>query len=105
MTTSFEVDADPTCDNPAHTETLHVGNSAGGWKFSWHAYPHLGLTSRAAWEDYLATRVITSESGQEMSLVTFLEYIEVRGDAVCAVTHFRGYHDDKGHDMFEGSWS
>lgn len=101
MGTNFYVDADPTCDNPAHTERLHIGKSSGGWKFGFRAYPDRGLVSWEAWQAFLADdarrrpvfgmrprgRTITDEYGTELTPAEFAGIVEAKqaADAWCRV--------------------
>ena len=78
MGTNFYTTGDPTCDNPEHTATLHIGKSSGGWKFGFHAIPDLGLTSWEAWRTFLAGRTITDEYGTRLSLAEFTKKVEER---------------------------
>lgn len=78
MGTNYEAEADPTCDNPAHTKSLHIGKSSMGWKFSFRAYDDLGLTSWAAWRTYLDGRVIRDEYGDTLTLEEFTDRVTNR---------------------------
>lgn len=119
MSTAFYVLADATCDNPAHTEQVHVGTSSGGWKFLWHAYPAdlvrprgvPVLETRAQWEDWLATRTIEDEYGRVYSLVSFLERIDPdegepdgKGHSTVSGLKQNVTVDADGHDLMRGAW-
>lgn len=120
MTTAFYTDADPTCDNPAHTERVHVGTSAGGWKFLWHAYPADSvrprgvpvLEARTQWEDWLATRTIEDEYGRVYSLVSLLERIDdpderqSEGKSHSTISGLKQnlIVDADGHELMSGEW-
>lgn len=114
MGTNFYALADATCDNPEHTERLHIGKSSGGWKFGFHAIPERGLTSWAAWADFLAERIIVNEYGEEMTLFEFTPTVEDRWvppnlDGLrCRVGLHgddRDFHDDEGYDFYVGEFS
>lgn len=111
MSTNFYVEADLTCNNPEHAETLHIGQAARGWKFLFHGVPEQGLTSWEAWQEYLATRTITDEYGRVMSLVTFAERVErdQQGDpSRCRFSgsnSVKGYHDPDGYDFYDREFS
>lgn len=81
MGTNFYTDADATCNNPEHTETLHIGKSSGGWKFGFHAIDRLGLVSWAAWREFLRDRPIRDEYGVTLTLDEFTARVTDRGDA------------------------
>lgn len=121
MGTNFYVDAEPTCNNPAHNQQLHIGKSSGGWKFGFHGIPDRGLTSWSAWRDFLADKTIVDEYGTELTLSEFTERVENRwtpaglGRLLCRVEPtadeiqrgFGGrftpdnanYHDSEGYDF------
>lgn len=129
--TNFYVSDEPTCDNPAHTRSLHIGKSSAGWKFGFHGIPDHDppLTSWAAWQEFLADRVIEDEYGQEYTLEEFRPRVENRhipkglSRPICRVTPteeevqlgFGGrrpvrnseieYHDPEGYDFYEGEFS
>ena len=125
MGTNFYVDADATCDNPAHRESLHIGKSSAGWKFGFHGIPELGLTSWAAWQEFLVGRQITDEYGTELTLAEFVSRVENRrvpsalSRPICRVEPtpeeirigFGGqfsrhsYHDADGFDFTDGEFS
>lgn len=129
MGTNYYAQDDATCDNPAHTKTLHIGKSSGGWKFGFHGIPahEPPLTSWAAWREFLATKEITDEYGRTLTLEEFTEVVEKRWTPTgrstphCRVTpddhtkvHGYGgrwydgggeYHDPEGHDFFDGEFS
>lgn len=120
MGTNFYVDADSTCNNPEHAEVLHIGKRSGGWKFGFHAIPERGLTSWAAWQQFLAGRTIRDEYGEEMSLVTFAAKVEATHQPwgtlgtppICRIEYLgtsidpkREYHDAEGYDFHEGEFS
>lgn len=122
MGTNFYVDAPPTCNNPLHNETLHIGKRSGGWKFGFHAIPERGLTSWKAWQQFLADKEIRSEYGEVMSLVTFAEDVveqcqsepwgPLGKEPICRIEYLgdsrdreREYHDADGYDFHEGDFS
>lgn len=126
MGTNYYVNDDPTCNNPAHTEKLHIGKSSMGWKFGFHAIPEHEppLTSWAAWQEFLAGRTIEDEYGTKFTLDEFRLVVEYRmapsdhGQPICSVNPasigFRGqatesderrYHDSEGYDFFDGEFS
>lgn len=78
MGTNFHTDADPTCNNPAHTDALHIGKSSAGWKFGFRAYDDRGLTSWAAWRAFLKGREIRDEYGHTLTLDEFAERVTNR---------------------------
>lgn len=88
MGTNFYVEGDPTCDNDAHTKSLHIGKSSLGWKFAFRTYDELGLTSWAAWQEFLRRgpmgmlgrreRKITDEYDRTLTLAEFAERVTVR---------------------------
>lgn len=126
MGTNYQVTADPTCDNPAHIETLHIGKSSGGWKFSFHGIPERDLTSWAAWKAFIADKPVIDEYGQTLTLEEFTKVVEERWSPSgrntphCHVTPdadtkehgFGGrwydgggeYHDPEGYDFFNGEF-
>lgn len=124
--TNFYTDADPTCDNPEHTERLHVGLSSFGWKFLFQGYPDRGLTSWTAWRVFLAGREIRDENGRTLTLDEFTERVENRAvpqgelpfcritpSARCRAVGFGGrweprndeYHDPQGYDFCDSEFS
>jgi hypothetical protein len=119
VSTNYYAEGDATCNNPEHTELLHIGQSAGGWKFSFHGIPDRGLTSWAAWRDFLAARSITDEYDRPLTLDEFAEVVEKRWtpngriEPRCRVEHRndlgRGgqeeYHDADGFDFYNGTFS
>lgn len=129
MGTNFYVDADATCNNPAHTEQLHIGKSSGGWKFGHRGYPDLGLMSWEAWLQFLPGRVIHDEYGREVSLPELRSIVENRvaprgrGQAICRIEPDaweravgfgdrwmppdpeREFHDPAGNDFTIGEFS
>lgn len=118
MGTNFYAEQDPTCNNPAHTKTLHIGKSSQGWKFAFRAYDDLGLTSWDAWRTYLTGRPIHDEYGIAFTLAEFAERVEnrrpPRGEdgPWCHVATAGRYsepgdefHDDAGFDFSRRSFS
>lgn len=131
MGTNFFVEADPTCNNPEHTKTLHIGKSSAGWKFGFHGIPELGLTSWDAWQTFLERRTITDEYGRAYTLDEFKVWAERHsrpGDPpppaigwICRVeptpeminVGYSGrysfdngdYHDPQGYDFYDGEFS
>jgi hypothetical protein len=83
MGTNYYVEDDPTCNNPAHTLTLHIGKSSAGWVFGFRAYPEKGLISWAAWQAFLLRpggepRVIVDEYGREQKFEEFRDFVEAK---------------------------
>lgn len=120
MGTNFYVEDEPTCNNPTHIQTLHIGKRSGGWKFGFHAIPdhEPPLTSWAAWQDFLPGRTVTDEYGDS---ITGEEFIQIIKDwmadphqTTCRLQWLsdRGYkrnsdeyHDAEGNDFYEGDFS
>lgn len=129
MGTNYYVEDEPTCDNPAHVGTLHVGKSSFGWLFGFHAIPEKGLTSWSAWREYLKVaeahdRPITDEYGRTQTLEEFAAFVEGKQNSVgrdpnslnlshadYMAQHYPGetsrryYRDDDGYEMHEGEFS
>jgi hypothetical protein len=69
-----------TCATCGHeSDRLHIGKRSGGWRFTFRAYPDLGLTSRKAWEKHLNVTVgsvcVESEYGERFFGSDFFEWI------------------------------
>ena len=64
-------------------EGLHIGKTSAGWVFLGRAHDDLGLTSRAAWADFLgrADVAIRNEYGREISLAEMVETMSTRRGA------------------------
>lgn len=127
MGTNFYTVADPVCDNPAHTERLHIGKSSAGWKFGFRAYRDRDLVSWEAWRLFLVGRPITDESGARIELAELVERVENRTTPrdldrpICRVTptpeevmvgfagrwhpNDRDFHDPDGYDFYDGVFS
>lgn len=82
MGTNYFTYADSTCNNPAHTERLHIGKSSAGWEFGFQGYPDKGLTSWRAWREFLSDdghghpRYIEDESCQTLTLERLTEIVD-----------------------------
>ncbi|MGX7709216.1 hypothetical protein [Methylobacterium sp. Gmos1] len=79
METSYYVDIEPTftcCKKDS--EKLHIGKSSLGWEFLFVPYPEHGLTSFAAWKEYLQSREIVDEYGRVVSLADFVSLVEAK---------------------------
>lgn len=76
MGTNYYVEDDPTCNNPEHTETLHVGKSSAGWIFGFQAYPEKGLISWAAWQAFLTNKEIKDEYERSITFDEFRHLVE-----------------------------
>jgi len=62
-------------------EPLHIGKSSGGWCFSLHVIPELGLSSLEDWKELCQdqyTYTIKDEYGEAISLDKLLGIIMVR---------------------------
>jgi hypothetical protein len=129
MSTNYYAEDEATCNNPAHTETLHIGKSSGGWKFGFHGIPdhEPPLTSWRAWREFLADRIITDEYGRTLTLDEFRDVVEkrytptgaagphcrVRPTALTIRNGYGGrwsedhgdYHDADGFDFYDGEFS
>ena len=69
MGTNYYTPADPPCEHCGRGgEELHIGKASMGWQFLFAPYPELGLTSWAAWQEFLKDKTIRNEYGQEWSL-------------------------------------
>ena len=57
-------------------ETLHIGKSCWGWKFTLHAMPEKGLECWRDWEEVLKdARRIYNEEGEDVSLEELRETV------------------------------
>jgi hypothetical protein len=120
----------PQCAHPCEhcnfDDRLHIGKSSGGWKFGFHGIPERGLTSWAAWQDFLADHIIYDEYGQMIQLGEFATIVTDRNVGrgmarpICRVdptpaeivAGFGGnyfehgdYHDVEGYDFYDGEFS
>ncbi|MFC7794555.1 hypothetical protein [Streptomyces cinereoruber] len=52
-----------------HSEGLHIGQSAAGWRFLFHSHPDLGLTTLADWDAFISRDDVTirNEYGVDIS--------------------------------------
>jgi len=64
----------PTCAHGG--EDYHIGKASGGWKFLFASYPNEGLTTASAWREFLKTRLIRDEYGDEVSYEEFWQKVE-----------------------------
>lgn len=126
MGTNYYVDADPTCNNPAHTTQLHIGKSSWGWEFGFRAYPDLSLASWAQWRVFLQGRTIVDEYDETVTYAEFVAIVEDRRvpegrdrlscrvdpDAWTRDFGFGGrwrpdertFHDPEGYDFYNGEF-
>jgi hypothetical protein len=122
MSCDYYVDLDPTCNNPTHNQRTSVCHSANGWKILLSSQPERGLTSWAAWRQFLVGRRITDEYGKVWGYDEFVRFVEGKqgplksgeppwchldrshpgygghGQPVDPETE---YHDPEGYDMAE----
>lgn len=103
MGTNYYVPAKPPCAACGHgSADLHIGKSAGGWRFMFHAYPEHGLTTWAAWQAYLADKEIKNEYGTPVSLEALAEKVESKlTGRHCASDRL----DPDGHPFIAGDFS
>lgn len=61
---------------------LHIGQSAGGWRFQFRAHPELGIMSFHDWKAFLAREPghIEDECSRIFSLDEFIQYVDCRQD-------------------------
>ncbi|TNC14946.1 hypothetical protein FF100_05060 [Methylobacterium terricola] len=79
MGTNYYVDFKPPCPCCGEGgEKLHIGKSSGGWEFLFAPYPEHGLTSFAAWKDYLKDRTILNEYGDTITLADLINIVEAK---------------------------
>lgn len=115
MGTNYYVDEPPTCNNPAHSDTSHIGKHSGGWQFLFHSVPEKGLTSWGQWRAHLKGKVIHDEYGRTVSLTRLTEIIEAakgKRDHVAEAQNFAGGHysdsyhrDHLGYNFHTGDFS
>lgn len=116
MGTSYyteEPACEAACEHCSERRELHIGKSSAGWKFGFQGHPDLGLTSWAAWQQFLADKPITDEYGRTLTLDEFRKVVEERwtprGERtpLCRVGRAgsRNYHDPAGHDFYDGDFS
>lgn len=69
----------------ADPEGLHIGQSAAGWRFLFHAHPGLGLTTLADWEAFISRDDITiqNEYGRDVT-------VEEMRQTMTATTGYQG---------------
>jgi hypothetical protein len=123
--TNYYALADATCDNPDHTERLHIGKLSMGWKPGLHGYPDRGLVSWARWREFLQQgRVVEDEYGEkwrgEDIVVRFEEHLARalanpqhgcridparQGQRPWAPDPEREFHDAEGWDIYCGEFS
>lgn len=108
MSTNFYVQDDPTCGNPDHIETLHIGKRSGGWRFSFHGVPKKGLVSWGVWQAFLAGRTVEDEYGQKMTAAEFISMVDGWNIGKPGSPHDHPdpnrYHDDEGNDFYNGEF-
>jgi hypothetical protein len=68
------------CPHCGHGDRLHIGKSAAGWKFMFHA-PE-GVRSYTDWLEILRSDrgTIVSQYGEEFSVGHFEEIVEIKND-------------------------
>lgn len=64
------------CKRPG--EELHIGKSSSGWAFLFMPHPDRGLTTWAAWKDYLATVPIKDEYGDDVVLAELIALVDAK---------------------------
>lgn len=64
----------PTCAHGG--EDYHIGKSSAGWKFLFASYPNEGLTTAAKWREFLETRKIRDEYGDEIDHSEFWQQVD-----------------------------
>lgn len=65
---------------PAYTQR-HIGKSSGGWCFSLHVYPEIGITTLKDWKSYIKsskTKLVIDEYDCKISLLKLYDIIENR---------------------------
>lgn len=80
MSTNYYLHEDicPTCGHSG--ETLHIGQSSGGWCFGLHVIPECGLNDLSAWrERWERGGTIRSEYGDEIEGSKMLAIIRREG--------------------------
>lgn len=63
-------------------DPLHIGKSSGGWCFSLHVIPEMGLTSLEAWGRMLDVGTIRDEYNKMLTKDELLKKITGRGDGL-----------------------
>ena len=68
------------CGRPYEEERLHIGKSSGGWCFSLHIIPEMGINDWLDWERELASGAwkIVDEYGDEWELSELRKYVTER---------------------------
>lgn len=59
---------------------LHIGKSSGGWYFSLHVIPELGITTWDAWRDYLKGKKIRDEYDNCITFEELKKVVTDRGE-------------------------
>lgn len=78
------------------TDPLHIGKRSAGWDFMFHSIPAAGLTSVAAWREFLAqdTVEVRDEYAVPHTLDEFMTTVLARftDDGRAVIRH--GLHED-----------
>lgn len=108
MGTNYYTEEDPPCAHCGRGGTeFHIGKSSAGWAFTFAPYPEHGLTTWAAWKQFLAPRVIKNEYGDVVPLDDLAELVEAKKELWTHVTAPRsawGPHERLGHLDDGGYW-
>lgn len=68
------------CEHCGNSERLHVGKSSGGWCFSLHVYPEMGINDLNDWIKRAQHEGFEDEYGRAIAWVDLRPIIERRGD-------------------------
>ena len=114
MGTNYYAEVD-LCDSCGRSDTLHIGKSSGGWKFSFAAYENPPIWSWSEWERFLESKDarIEDEYGNDVSLYDLKALVEKKfaesGCQTCWVenhgTTGNNFHDPEGHPFYVGEFS
>jgi hypothetical protein len=100
-------------------EEIHIGKSSGGWSFSFHAVPSMGLTSAKAWREYMETSKdhghIRDEYRDKVATEEFWRIVEAKRDGKKHAEYVKSggpwgrddgsYLDEEGNSLSPGVFS
>lgn len=78
MGTNYYVEQEACACCHRGPNSLHLGKSSGGWRFSLHVIPELGLNDLKAWRKFLKGKKIVDEYGSRITQKGMLEIITMR---------------------------
>jgi hypothetical protein len=106
MGTNYYLHQKTALPEPDHEVILHIGKSSGGWCFSLHVMPELGINSLQDWIDLIEARtsaglvVIKNEYDEEVSLQDLLNVITKRHGFASIDENFK-----KGSELMLPTWN